>query len=185
MPLPGKRPHARNLLRHAHSHRLACNSVYAAIVGDSLDLDIIDNGWSELEIQSGDVDPRIAPFPYRSVDGDALQKVPDLLITAEDGDAPIWVEVENAWRGSRDFRRVVSFLRTLCGSTEPPVSAVWFVVTAPGAKSIGKRLRLALTHGPDSGYGVQVRTLDAFILERWVKVFQLDHDKLELKRLPL
>ena len=60
------------------------------------------------------------------------------------------------------------------------VACVHFVITAPGAKSIGTRLRKALTHGPDSGWPRQVRELDARILSAHIKVSVLDPETLTL-----
>jgi hypothetical protein len=179
LPLPGDRPHARDWLRHAHGHRTACNSVYASVAATVGNLDV---GWTELEIRAGTAPEHLSRFGYRTED-EVLQKIPDLLLHFNDDAPPVWVEVENAWRGARDFQKLIGFLRTLFGARQPPVSKAWFVATNPVAKTIGKRLRAALTHGPESGYGRQVRELDADILAHRVQVFELNADTLELRAL--
>ena len=56
-----------------------------------------------------------------------------------------------------------------------------FAIAAPGATGIGRRIRKALSHGPESGYGRQVRELDAKILDSgFVRVSMLDHDQISL-----
>ena len=177
--MPHGRPHARDWLRHAHKHRTVCNSVYAAVTR-GLDEDI---GWSELEIRAGSAPVKLSLFNYKDDEGTSLQKIPDLLLHGAVG--PIWVEVENGWRGARDMQKLVWFLRSIFEHPAPLVDKVWLVVTAPGAKTIGKRLRTALTHRPDSGYPRQIRELDARILSERLAIFQLDADLLELTRLPL
>lgn len=177
--MPSGRAHARDWLRHAHKHRTACNSVYAAVTR-GLDEDI---GWSELEIRAGSAPAKLSAFSYSDDDGINLQKIPDLLLHGFAG--PIWVEVENGWRGARDMQKLVWFLRSIFEHPAPLIDKVWFVVTASGAKTIGKRLHAALTHGPESGYPRQIRELDARILSERLAIFQLDADLLELTRLPL
>lgn len=177
--MPHGRAHARDWLRHAHKHRTACNSVYAAVTR-GLDEDI---GWSELEIRAGSAPAKLSAFSYIDDDGISLQKIPDLLLHGFAG--PIWVEVENTWRGARDMQKLVCFLRRIFGRPVSLVEKVWFVVTAPGAKTIGERLHKALTHQQDSGYPRQIRELDAKILSEHLAIFQLDIDLLELTRLPL
>lgn len=177
--LPDGRAHARDWIRHAHKHRTACNSVFAVITR-GLDEDV---GWSELEIRAGVAPAELSTFNYRDEEGNNLQKIPDLLLHGVS--APIWVEVENAWRGTRDFHKLVLFLRRIFGQPIPLVEKVWFVVSAPGAKTIGKRLCAALTHRPDSGYPRQIRELDAHILAKRITVLQLDAEQLKLTALPL
>lgn len=172
--LPNGRPHARDWLRHAHSHRSACNSVYAAVVR-GLDEDM---GFTELEIRAGAAPAHLSLFRYSDGEGNIDQKIPDLLLNGADG--PVWVEVENSWRGAKDFDKLLQFLRSVFRQPTPVVEKVWFVVTAPGAKTIGRRLRTALTHDLDSGYPRQIRELDAHILRDRVAVLYLDHDQLTL-----
>jgi hypothetical protein len=48
-----------------------------------------------------------------------------------------------------------------------------------------RRIRQALSHGPDSGYGRQVRELDAEILDSgFVRVSMLNHDQVSLTPVP-
>jgi DNA-binding transcriptional ArsR family regulator len=168
-PLPYGKAHARDWLRHAHSHRTACNSVYAATVGLLPDT----RAWSELEIRAG-----LAPLGQLaySFDGAVLGKIPDVLVELTDGLA--WVEVENSFRSDKDLAKVVASMRAM--AVDKRVIEVHFVITAPGAKSIGARLRKALTHRPESGWPRQVKELDARILAQYVKVFMLNSDTLEL-----
>lgn len=175
--LSGQRIHARDLLRHAHAHRTACNSVWAA-----LHRGLIPPGFTELEIRSGDAPHDLALFRF-SMEGEIQQKIPDLLLTNLHGDyfdKPVWVEVENAYRGQKDFTKLISFLRAILGKPNPPISAVWFVVTADGAKSIFKRLQSALAHGPESGWPRQIKELDEVMLKEKIKIFTLDGDTLKL-----
>lgn len=83
------------------------------------------------------------------------------------------------------MQKLVWFLRSIFEHPAPLIDKVWFVVTASGAKTIGKRLHAALTHGPESGYPRQIRELDARILSERLAIFQLDADLLELTRLAL
>jgi len=175
-PLPGGKAHARDWLRHAHSHRTMCNAVYAAMVGDTLDMDI---GWTELEIRNGVAPPQLALVPYRTGDGGVEQKVPDVLFNHTE--PPIWVEVENSWRSTKDLQKLVAFLRSVFSAQTPPVAYVWLVITAQGARTIGERLRAAMTHGPTSGYSSAVRDLDARILSDHIRVYELDADDLQLR----
>lgn len=172
-PLPYGKAHARDWLRHAHSHRTASNSVYAAAVG------LLSNkgGWSELEIRAG-----LAPLGQLaySFDGAVLGKIPDVLLELPSGLA--WVEVENSYRSDKDVAKVVASMRAMV--VDKRVSEVHFVITAPGAKNIGQRLRRLLTHGPESGWPRQVKELDARILAQYVRVFSLDSDTLELSPVP-
>lgn len=172
--LPDGRAHARDWLRHAHKHRTACNSVFAAMLR-GLDE---DPGWTELEIRAGACPKELSTYQFTDSDGNPHQKIPDLILRSETG--LVWTEVENAWRGARDLQKLVSFLRQLFRNHNPPVEQVWFVVTAPVAKTIGNRLQAALTHGLDSGMPRQIRELDAHILKSRLAVFQLDRDLLQL-----
>lgn len=177
--MPNGRTHARDWIRHAHKHRTACNSVFSAVTR-GLDEHV---GWTELEIRAGSAPVKLSSFSYKDDSGTSLQKIPDLMLQGASG--PIWVEVENGWRGARDMRKLVCFLRCIFKYPTPLVDKVWFVVTASGAKTIGKRLHTALTHRSDSGYPRQIRELDARILSERLVIFELDADLLELTRLPL
>lgn len=169
-PLPYGKAHARDWLRHAHSHRTACNSVYAAAVGQFP----TKGGWSELEIRAG-----LAPLGQLaySFDGAVLGKIPDVLLELPGGGLA-WVEVENSYRSDKDVAKVLASMRAML--VDKRVSEVHFVITASGAKTIGQRLRKALTHGPESGWPRQVKELDARILAQFVKVFSLNNDTLDL-----
>lgn len=175
--LPLGRGHARDWLRHAHSHRTAANSVFCS-VARSLDE---DPGFSELEIRAGEAPPALSAFSY-TCQGEAVRKVPDLLLHGSDGEAPIWVEVENTCRSARDLERVVAFLRCVFVRPQPPVSKVWFVITSPSASRVWHRLQAAMTHAPGSGESRLVRELDARILAERVVVLNLDPERLELSR---
>lgn len=175
-PLPGGKAHARDWLRHAHSHRTACNSVYAAcghLFPDTC-------AWSELEIRAG-MSP-ITQLPYYLEDSatgnlEMLNKIPDVLVELADGRLA-WVEVENSWRSDKDLAKVVASMRAM--AADKRIAEVRFVITAPGAKTIGTRLRKALTHGPDSAWPRQRRELDARLLAQYVKVYSLNDDTLEV-----
>ena len=181
-PLPGGHAHARDWLRHAHAHRTACNSVYSAFAGDERDIDL---GYTELEIRAGEVPMELAVFRYRMED-QVLQKIPDLLLHFHSNHGkPYWVEVENSWRGAKDFTKLIDFLRAMFNQPTPPVCAVWFVVTSQGANSIGKRLLSALAHGPRSGASRRSKELDARILANHILLSVLDQDTLELTDLEL
>lgn len=168
-PLPYGKSHARDWLRHSHSHRTACNSVYAATAGLRPEM----CAWSELEIRAG-----LAPLGQLAYtfDGALLGKIPDMLIEVPGG--LIWVEVENGWRSDKDLAKVVASMRAMV--IDKRIKEVHFVITAPGAKSIGARLRKALTHGCESGWPRQVKEMDAQILAHYMKVFTLDSEAMEL-----
>lgn len=170
-PLPYGKAHARDWLRHAHSHRTACNSVYAAMCGLFPDTSV----WSELEVRSG-LAP-ICELAY-SIDGEATVKVPDLV--ADYATGLEWVEVENTWRSDKDLAKLIESMRAMFRGNGKGISCVHFVITSPGAKTIGNRVRKALTHGPDSGWPRQVKELDARMLANHIKVSQLDHETLTL-----
>lgn len=168
-PLPFGKAHARDWLRHAHSHRTACNSVYAAAVGLLADR----CAWSELEIRAG-----LAPLKQLVYNHEGILqgKVPDVLLQLTKGLA--WVEVENSWRSDKDLAKVIASMRSML--VDERIAQVHFVITAPGAKSIGTRLRKALTHDAESGWPRQVKELDSKILQGFVKVFTLNSDTLEM-----
>jgi len=168
-PLPYGKAHARDWLRHAHSHRTACNSVYAATVGLFPDR----CAWSELEIRAGLAPLGHLAYGYR----DTVQaKIPDVLVQLTGGLA--WLEIENSWRSEKDLGKVVASIRAM--AVDKRVTEVHFVITAPGAKTIGARLRKALTHSLQSPWPRQVKELDARILAQYVKVFTLNSETLEL-----
>lgn len=173
-PLPGEKTHARHWLRHAHSHRTACNSVFVALTVQSPEL----APWSELEVRA-----KMAPLhsiTYRFKDQD-VGKVPDLVVDTPSGLE--WVEVENSWRCERDLDKMVASMRAMFRQSAGTLMRVHFIVTTPSAKTIGQRLRRKLTHALDSGYSRQARELDARILAQHIIVSTLDHEHLELTRL--
>jgi len=168
-PLPFGKAHARDWLRHAHNHRTACNSVYAAVAGMESDR----CAWSELEIRAG-----LAPLGQLaySHEGVVQNKIPDVLLQLTTGFA--WVEVENSWRSDKDLAKVVACMRTMF--VDRRISEIHFVITAPGAKTIGARLRKALTHDAQSGWPRQIKELDSKILQGFIRIFTLNGDTLEL-----
>lgn len=178
-PLPDGRPHARDWLHHSHKHRTACNFVFSAMLR-GLDH---DPGWTELEIRAGVAPPELSLYQFRDEDGELQQKIPDLLLHGTAG--AIWCEIGNSWRGAKDFRKLVSFLRHVFASEALVVEQVWFVATTPVATTVGKRLHAALSHSPDSGYPRQLRELDAQILKSGIAVFQLEPDLLQLMPISL
>jgi hypothetical protein len=170
-PLPYGKAHARNWLRHSHSHRTACNSVYAALYHQSTDFE----PWSELEVRAG-----LAPvcsFAYQ-LDSQSMLKVPDLVMETDNGLE--WVETENSWRSDKDMTKMLACMHEMFWRPGGQIARVHFVVAAPGARNIGRRLRQALTHGPSSGYLPQRREVDNRILAQHVVVSMLDHERLEL-----
>jgi len=173
-PLPYGKAHARDWLRHAHSHRTACNSVYSAMCG--LFPDTV--AWSELEVRAG-LAP-ICKLEYR-LDGIDTLKVPDLVADHANGLA--WVEVENTWRSEKDITKMVESMRAMFRGNGKGISCVHFVITSAGAKTIGQRLRKAMTHGLDSGWPRQVKELDARIMSDHIKVSTLDPETLTLTRI--
>lgn len=164
--------HARDYLRHAHAHRTACNSVYVSWPNPSI--------WSELEVRAGEVPHSI--FRY-TTGGEEFGKIPDLIAASEHGLE--WIEVENSWRSEKDLTKVVNCMREMFSKESSRFTRMHFVVTAPGAKTIGQRIKMRLTHGPDSGWSWPVREADARILVKHLRVSELDLETLELRDLPL
>ncbi|MGE8451231.1 MAG: replication-relaxation family protein [Pseudomonadales bacterium] len=165
--------HARDYLRHAHSHRTACNGVYVAWPNPSI--------WSELEVRVGEAP--VTEFSYQ-MDGEKLGKIPDLI--AADGRGYEWIEVENSWRSEKDLVKVVECMREMFShSSDPHITRMHFIVTVLSAKTIGQRLKKRLTHGPDSGWPRQVKELDARILSQHLRVSEFDSETLELRTLAL
>lgn len=171
MPLVAEKVHARDYLRHAHDHRTSCNSVYVAWPSDEI--------YSELQVRTGDCP--LPSFTY-CFDGQALQKIPDLI--AGSGRLT-WIEVEHSWRSDKDLSKVVECLRAMFSDERTRIDCMHFVVTVEGAKSIGKRLKRKLTHGPESGWSAPVRALDARIIGKHIKLSVLDQDTLTLQELSL
>lgn len=173
-PLPSGRAHARDWLRHAHSHRTVCNSVYAARAGLLPD----SGAWSELEIRSG-----LAPIAKLDFihEGVSEAKIPDVLLELADKRLA-WVEVENSWRSEKDLVKAVASIRAM--TAKKNIAEVHFIISAPGAKTIGYRLRKLLTHSPQSGSPRQLKELDARILSDFIRVFALDRETLDLMPIP-
>lgn len=175
--LPNEHAHARDWLRHAHSHRTAANSVFVA--ANQFYFDGIEGGCSELEIRAADGIPEnMAKFDF-SLDGQPATKIPDCIIRTDNGLA--WVEVENNWRSEKDLAKLIQFMRSLFYLRNSPVTQIWFVVTAPGAHTIGRRLRKRLTHeDPRDATPRQIRELDARMIASKIRVLQLNIDTMEL-----
>lgn len=171
-PLRNDKTHARHWLRHAHSHRTACNSVFVALTAQSPDM----GPWSELEVRA-EMAP-VSSFGYR-FDGKVVRKVPDLVV--DTGSGREWIEVENTWRSDKDLDKMVACMRAMFQSANGEIARVHFVVASPGAKNIGKRLRRKLTHGNDWSFPTPERELDARILAQHIVVSMLDHERLELR----
>lgn len=163
--------HARDYLRHAHNHRSACNSVYVAWP--------IDDVFSELSVRTGECD--LTRFEYRHEEAQ-IAKIPD-LVAVEDGRF-VWIEVENSWRGEGDLAKLIDCLRTMFGR-DHRISRMHFVVTSPAARTIGKRIKNRLTHGPESGWPRQIKELDARILAQHLAVSELNPETLELREMAL
>lgn len=186
--LPGDRAHARDWLRHAHAHRTAANSAFVAIAHSrQLGGTGYDDPCSatELEISAGDYPAGFGIFRY-SHDGVEMQKIPDGILYI--GNKHVWLEVENAWRGAKDFEKLLSFLRATFNQRTPPAVEVWFVITASGAKTIGKRLKARLgprTDGIADGRSLRWQEFDAKLLSDRIKIFSLDADTLELTPVPV
>lgn len=170
--LVANKAHARDYIRHANSHRSACNSVYVAWPGDDV--------WSELSVLARECE--ISSLEY-TFEGEQLNKIPDLM--ALDGAGKFeWIEVENSWRGDRDLVKLIECLRTMF-ERDNRISRMHFVVTAPAAKTIGRRIKKRLTHGPESGWSRQVKELDARILAQHLAVSELDPETLQLREIAL
>jgi hypothetical protein len=169
--LPLSKTHGRDWLRHAHSHRTACNSTYVAIVGLFPD----SHAWSEIEIRASEAP--INEYTYW-IDGHAQNKIPDVIAEVNAGFE--WVEVENNWRCEKDLHKVISCMRAMF-RTPSNIATMHFVITAPGAKKIGQRLRHAMTHSDDFAVPRQIKELDARILKSHIKVSILDVESMTLK----
>lgn len=162
--------HARDYIRHAHMHRTVCNSVYAALAGT--------RRWSELQVRSGE--SPVPKFDYL-VKEQKLCKIPDLVMA--DGAGFEWIEVENSWRNEADLIKVVDCMRVMF--LEPDsITRMHFVVTAVGARHIGQRLKKRLTH-TDFSFHPRIRSVDALILARHLRISELNLNTLELTDLPL
>ncbi|MEX3999680.1 hypothetical protein AB4Y38_12370 [Paraburkholderia sp. EG285A] len=170
-PLPDDKIHARDWLRHAHRHRTVCNSVFTALRIQSPDSKL----WSELEVRAGEAQLDFVNYRF---DGQWVAKVPDLVVATSGGLE--WVEVENSWRSDKDVAKMVESMRAMFAQPGGLIARVHFVIAAPGAKTIGTRMRRKLTHGNDFATPRQVRELDARILEEHIIVSKLDHEQLEL-----
>lgn len=172
--LPGGKAHARAWMRRAHSHRTACNSVFAALYSRAESPAV--NLWSELEVCAS-----LAPLNKFKFRQECVEqtKIPDLISKHSDGLE--WIEVENTYRGNTDFKKLVAFMRALFHpDASTRVVRVHFVIAANGANSIGARLRKAMTHDAHSAWPRQVKERDADILARRIRVSMLDAESLTL-----
>lgn len=177
--LPGRKAHGRDWLRHAHSHRTACNSVFAAFGALAQ-----EDTFSELEVRE-DRCP-ISKFKFM-LDNAEYLKIPDLvrkIETDEDVDAYEWIEVENSWRNDKDLLKMVNCMRAMFYNRNK-IFRVRFVVTSPAARSIQKRITKLMTHKADSGFSRIIRELDARILRDHLVFSELDHENLTLESLNL
>lgn len=165
---PGGKLHARDYLRHAHTHRTACNSVFANLAARGIEV------WSELEIQNEQAP--LKTHEFWSSDGEKLGKIPDLLARRPTSGGLVWIEVENAWRNDKDLQKLLDAMRSLF--EQEVVESFNFFVTNPGGRSIGQRLLKKLTHGPDSGWSAPVRALDERI-KRHIAVAVVDPETLQ------
>lgn len=162
---PGGKLHARDYLRHAHSHRTACNSVFANLAARGIEV------WSELEVQSEQAP--LKTHEFWSSDDERLGKTPDLLVRRQQGLA--WVEVENAWRSEKDLQKMVDAMRSLF--EQEIAESFHFYVTNAGGMRIRQRLMQKLTHGPESGWDASTRLLDER-LKRHIVVAAVDPETL-------
>lgn len=166
-PLVADKVHARDYLRHSHDHRTACNGVYVAWPSNSI--------WSELEIRAGRAPINVFKYRYGEV---VTAKIPDLIAKGSDG-LYEWIEVENSWRSEKDLQKVVECLRAMF-YTDNRFSCVHFIVTVPGARTIGSRLLKLMRHGLDFAVSSLIKNLDARILEKHIKVSLLNPETLKL-----
>ncbi len=175
--LPNAHAHARDWLRHSHSHRTAANSVFVS--ANEFYFDGIEGGCTELEIRAADGIPEnMAKFDF-TMDGQPATKIPDCVVRTDNGLA--WVEVENNWRSEKDLTKLIQFMRTMFYLQNPPMTQIWLVVTAPGAQTIGRRLRKRLTHeDPRDGTPRQLRELDARMIASKIRLFHLNTETMEL-----
>lgn len=177
-PLVAGKVHARDYLRHAHAHRTACNSVYCAWPADV-------TIWTELQVRSGECP--ISAFNYSLAGGpfctgEAMEsKIPDLIADAGNGRFE-WIEVENAWRSEKDLEKMVKCLQTMF-LRDHRFECVHFIVTTPAAKTIGKRLKKALTYALDSGEYRHIKEVSAHILAKHLRVWALEPFTLTLTQL--
>jgi len=176
--LPGGKAHGRDWLRYAHSHRNACNDVFALLYASEQAKAAQVAVYSELEIRAS-----LAPLSkldYKHTDGSRFSKIPDLLLVGPGGVG--WVEVENAYRNDRDLNKMLAMMRAEALSEIPRVSRFIFYVTAKGANRIGERLRRALSRDPAARPGT-IAAADTKILREMLFVFAIDRDTLTGKAL--
>ncbi|KKI12317.1 hypothetical protein XA67_20250 [Comamonas thiooxydans] len=167
--------HGRDYLRHEHAHRTMCNSVFCALEGAA---------FSELEVRANE-----APLTFVEVDSSdfgVFKKIPDLIAKTSDKTKLIWVEVENAYRSSKDLEKMLVAMRVMYQNREKfQLSHVLFVVTNDGATNIGSRLRERLLHERETGASVLLKRLDKEILGGFVRVATLDHEHMVLRAVAL
>lgn len=167
-PLAAEKIHARDYLRHSHSHRTACNSAFVAWPTSPI--------WSELKVRASDCP--INEFTY-TLDGVESTKIPDLIAEAQVGGYE-WIEVENSWRSEKDLMKLVECMRVMFYQNNN-IACVHFVVTVAGARTIGRRVKEKLTHSPTSGWPAYVKALDARIINNHIDVSILDPETLTLE----
>jgi Holliday junction resolvase len=165
-PLVADKVHARDYLKSSHSHRTQCNSVYVALPNQRI--------WSELEIRakrSG-----LNSFTYAS-GGVSYSKIPDLIAVTPDNRWE-WIEVENSWRSDKDLVKIRDCIRDMY-RRENHIGCVHFVVTSPGARTIGRRLAKLMTPKDFNDY-LLTGELDKRILRSHIKVSLLNQQTLSL-----
>jgi hypothetical protein len=175
--LPGGKAHGRDWLRYAHSHRNACNDVFASLYASAELKEAKMKVYSELEIRAGTAP--VCNLEYKSADGSRFSKIPDLLMVGP-RDRVTWIEVENAYRNDRDLQKVLSMMRAEALTEKPRVNQFVFYITAKGAVRIGERLKNALKPEPGAALG-SIAAADTRILREMLFVFAIDRDTLAEK----
>lgn len=165
-PLVAEKIHARDFLKNSHSHRTACNSVFVALPNEVV--------WSELEVRARI--PRLHSFRY-TFEGTEISKIPDLIAVTPDNRWE-WIEVENSWRSEKDLLKVRDCIRAMF-RRESHIAHMHFVVTVPGARTIGTRLTKLMSSENFDEF-VLTGELDTRILENHIKVSILNHETMTL-----
>lgn len=178
-PLVAEKVHARDWLRHAHQHRTACNSVFSAWPSDV-------NIWTELQVRAKaspvyDFKYPVTFGPFAPENYDT--KIPDLIAEGGNGQYE-WIEVENSWRSEKDLIKMVQCMQAMFMHVEK-FECVHFIVTVPGARTIGKRLKQKLMAVADSGEYRHIREVSARIIATHIRVSVLDPLTLTLSLVPL
>lgn len=178
-PIVGDKEHGRDLIKNAHDHRTACNSVYLAWPSSV-------NIWSELQVRGGESPVCSFRFP---IEHDAYEekyatKVPDLIAEAGNGRYE-WIEVENSWRSGKDLEKLVLCMQEMFkqGEGKGEIDCMHFVIAVPGARTIAKRLKERLMLVVNSGEYRHIREISARIITKHIRVSELD--PLTLRLIPI